>query len=209
MSKTLAIKPDPKITNDPLREMEEAGQPPIILDKDREEMPPAMMNAFKSAAIQCNQGKNPTPKEAVLLIGLQASGKSTFYRQILASNHVHINLDTLHTRNKERLLLGHCLQNGYSFAVDNTNPSIAERAKYIVPAKKYGYEIKGYFFQSVIADCVKRNRAREGKARVPDKAIACTSNRLELPSYEEGFDRLYYVRLEQDRFLIEEWRETK
>ena len=44
MSKTLAIKPDPKITNDPLREMEEAGQPPIILDKDREEMPPAMSN---------------------------------------------------------------------------------------------------------------------------------------------------------------------
>ena len=91
MSKILAIKPDPKITNDPLREMEEAGQPPIILDKDREEMPPAMMNAFKSAAVQCNQGKKPTPKEAVLLIGLQARAKSTNYLQILASNHLHIN----------------------------------------------------------------------------------------------------------------------
>ncbi len=153
-------------------------------------------------------GQKP-PKEAVLLIGLQASGKSTFYRQMLAEYYVHINLDTLHTRNKERLLLEHCLQNGYSFAVDNTNPSIAERKKYIVPAKEYGYEIKGYFFQSVIADCVERNRTRQGKARVPDKAIVYTSNRLELPSYREGFDYLYYVWLEQGRFLIEEWKETK
>lgn len=55
---------------------------------------------------------------------------------------------------------------------------------------------------------MERNRARQGKARVPDKAIPCTSNRLELPSYQEGFDRLYYVKLEQDRFLIEEWKET-
>lgn len=147
-------------------------------------------------------------KEAVLLIGLQASGKSTFYHQMLDGDHVHINLDTLHTRNKERLLLEHCLQNGYSFAVDNTNPTMAEREKYIVPAKEYGYKITGYFFQSIIADCMERNRARQGKARVPDKAIPCTSNRLELPSYQEGFDRLYYVKLEHDRFLIEEWKET-
>ena len=147
------------------------------------------------------------PKEAVLLIGIQASGKSTFYHQMLAGDHVHINLDTLHTRNKERLLLEHCLQNGYSFAVDNTNPSIADREKYIVPAKENGYQIKGYFFQSVIADCIERNHTRPGNARVPDQAIACTSNRLELPSYREGFDQLYFVRLDNGRFLIEEWKE--
>ena len=44
-----------------------------------------------------------TEKKAIIFIGLQASGKSTFYRQRLAKDYVHINLDTLHTRNKEKI----------------------------------------------------------------------------------------------------------
>ena len=207
MIKTISPGPGQPLTDQQLGEIEEA-RPPIVFDKDCEEPSPAMIKAFKSAASRQGYRIKPNPREAVLLIGLQASGKSTFYRQMLSGDHVHINLDTLHTRNKEWLLLEHCLQNGFSFTVDNTNPTIAEREKYIVPAKEYGYKITGYFFQSVIADCMERNRARQGKARVPDKAIPCTSNRLELPSYQEGFDQLYYVKLKQGRFLIEEWKET-
>lgn len=207
MIKTISPGPGQPLTDQQLGEIEEA-RPPIVFDKDCEEPSPAMIKAFKSAASRQGYRIKPNPREAVLLIGLQASGKSTFYRQMLSGDHIHINLDTLHTRNKEWLLLEHCLQNGFSFTVDNTNPTIAEREKYIVPAKEYGYKIIGYFFQSVIADCMERNRARQGKARVPDKAIPCTSNRLELPSYQEGFDQLYYVKLKQGRFLIEEWKET-
>lgn len=61
----------------------------------------------------------------------------------------------------------------------------------------------------MIVDCVERNRKRTGKACVPEKAIVYTSNRLELPSYQEGFDRLYFVRIEQNEFIVEEWRETE
>jgi len=208
MIKTFSLEPGQPLTDEQLGEIEEARKHPIVFDKDCKELSPAMIKAFKNAAIRQDHRIKPNPREAVLLIGLQASGKSTFYRQMLSGDHVHINLDTLHTRNKEWLLLEHCLQNGFSFTVDNTNPTIAEREKYIVPAKGYGYKITGYFFQSVIADCMERNRARQGKARVPDKAIPCTSNRLELPSYQEGFDQLYYVKLKQGRFLIEEWKET-
>ena len=93
--------------------------------------------------------------------------------------------------------------------VDNTNPAVADREKYILMAKEYGYKTEGYFFRSVIADCVERNRKRTGKACVPEKAIVYTSNRLELPSYREGFDRLYFVRIEQNEFIVEEWRETE
>ena len=82
-----------------------------------------------------------------------------------------------------------------------------DREKYIRAAKECGYETEGYFFQSVIADCLERNRLRDGKACVPDKAVACTSNRLEMPSYQEGFDRLYFVRIEQGGFVVEPWRE--
>lgn len=150
-----------------------------------------------------------SPKKAIIFIGLQASGKSTFYHQRWEKDHVHINLDILHTRNKERLLLEDCLKKGRSFVVDNTNPAVADREKYILMAKEYGYETEGYFFRSVIVDCVERNRKRTGKSCVPEKAIVYTSNRLELPSYREGFDRLYFVRIEQNEFIVEEWRETE
>lgn len=49
-------------------------------------------------------------KHAIILIGLQASGKSTCYHRMWKDDYVHINLDTLHTRNKERLLLEECLR---------------------------------------------------------------------------------------------------
>ena len=146
--------------------------------------------------------------QAIIFIGLQASGKSTFYHQKL-SQYVHINLDTLHTRNKERLLMEECFQSRRSFVVDNTNPTIEDRARYIKVAKEYGYEIRGYFFQSVLGDCIARNRSRTGKAQIPDKAIAATSNRLELPDMQEGFDRLYFVRMVQGDFVVEQWKVCK
>lgn len=107
MIKTFTLEPGQPLTDEQLGEMKEARKHPIVFDKDCEELSPAIMKAFKSAAIRQGHRRKPSPKEAVLLIGLQASGKSTFYRQMLSRDHVHINLDTLHTRNKERLLLEH------------------------------------------------------------------------------------------------------
>lgn len=147
-----------------------------------------------------------TPK-AIIFIGIQASGKSTFYQQYYSPGFVHINLDTLHTRAKEAKLLEECICSRLSFVIDNTNPTIEDRKKYIQAAKRNGYEIEGYFFQSVVQDCIKRNSYRTGKACVPNTAIACTSNRLELPSYEEGFHRLYFVHIQENTFVIEPWNE--
>ena len=43
---------------------------------------------------------------------------------------------------------------------------------------------------------------------VPLKAILGAAGRLELPSMEEGFDKLYYVRVDGDGgFVIEEWKD--
>ncbi len=143
-------------------------------------------------------------KTAVIFTGIQASGKTTFYKLYLR-DHSHINLDTLHTRNKERLAIEECIEREESFVVDNTNPTKDDRAGYIGIAKENGYKIKGYYFSSSIKDCIARNREREGKANIPDTAIACTYNKLELPSYDEGFDELYYVRMNEGSFDIEEW----
>ena len=145
-------------------------------------------------------------KTVVILMGLQGSGKSTFYRMHLSEDFVRVNLDTLKTRYQEKLLIEECLNLQKSFAVDNTNPTRADRERYISVAKEHGYRIVGYFMESKIKDCMQRNAQREGADRVPEKAIAATSNKLEIPSYEEGFDELYFVKNDGTTMAIEEWR---
>lgn len=145
-------------------------------------------------------------KTAIIFIGIQASGKSTFYHEQFAA-YTHINLDTLHTRNKENLLLQECVECGRSFVVDNTNPTKEDRQKYIRAAKDKGFCIHGYYFRSSVSDSIERNRKRERKARILDRAVACTHHKLELPQYEEGFDKLFYVHIENGKFVVEDWNE--
>ncbi len=146
-------------------------------------------------------------KTLVILMGLQGSGKSTFYQKYLAEKLVRVNLDTLKTRHRERLLIEECLRTGVDFAIDNTNPTRADRAAYIPAARAAGYRVIGCFMESKIRDCLERNKHREGKARVPDVAILGTSRRLEMPSYEEGFDELYFVGNDGTEMKISKWRE--
>ena len=69
--------------------------------------------------------------EAVILIGIQGAGKSTFYRERFFDTHVRVSLDMLKTRHRERALLEACLATGQPLVVDNTNVTAAERARYI------------------------------------------------------------------------------
>lgn len=145
-------------------------------------------------------------KQAIIFIGIQASGKSTFYTRLLSNGtYTHVCLDILHTRNKEEQLLMKCLFEGKSFVVDNTNPEISDRARYIQKAKEYSYHVIGIFFQSVVRDCVRRNEERGNK--VPSTAIASASNKLQMPSRAEGFDELYFARIVNNDFEITTWRE--
>ena len=144
-------------------------------------------------------------KRCILFTGLQASGKTTFYRQRFP-DLVHVNLDTLHTRNRERLLMDECFAAGSSFVVDNTNPTSEIRAKYIDDARRHGYRVIGYYFQSSIPACKERNSRRTGKALLPVSALAATHRILELPDRAEGYDELYYVRIEGNTFFVEPWK---
>lgn len=144
---------------------------------------------------------------AVLLVGIPASGKSTFYRQILKPRgFVHINLDTLGTRRRESDLLDACISSRRSFAVDNTNTLRQERSAYIAAARNAGFMVVGYFLRSWVAECIERNEQRG--LPVPRVAVAAMSARLELPSYAEGFDALYYVSISENGFEVQEWEEN-
>ena len=145
-------------------------------------------------------------KTIVIMMGLQGSGKSTFYKTYLSDDFVRVNLDTLKTRHQERLVIDCCIANNQSYAIDNTNPTRLDRERYILPAREAGYRVVGYFMESKIKDCMQMNDMRDGVERVPEKAIAATSNKLEIPSYDEGFDELYFVKNDGTTMTIEEWR---
>ena len=150
--------------------------------------------------------EEPKTKWAVIFMGIQGSGKTTYYHRVFSGKFRHINLDILHTRNKERQALQSCMDEGADFVVDNTNPTKEDRARYIEPAKVAGYHVIGYFFQSKLQDCIRRNNLRTGKEKVPATAIAATSNILEMPSKEEGFDELYFIEPWGDTEIRRPWR---
>lgn len=144
--------------------------------------------------------------EAIIFIGIQATGKSTFYKERFFDTHIRINLDMLKTRHREEILIRACLGAKQPFVIDNTNPTIEDRARYILPARAAGFRVSGYYFQSSSKDAIDRNNNRPQAERVPEKGIRGTFNKLQMPSLDEGFDRLFYVKInEASAFVVEEW----
>ena len=146
--------------------------------------------------------------EAVIFVGLQGSGKSTFYKERYFTTHIRLNLDMLKTRHRETRLLQFCIETKQPFVVDNTNPTRGDRSVYLHAAKNAGYRSIGYYFRSRFEDCKRRNEQRTGSEQIPLLGILSTARRLELPNRSEEFDDLFYVRIdEENRFVIEEWKD--
>ena len=141
---------------------------------------------------------------AILLIGVQASGKSTFYERYFASTHLRISLDLLNTKTREQDLIQVCLDSKRDFVIDNTNATIAHRAPYIELAKAAGFSVIGYFFVPDVKACLDRNSRRTGKAKIPVPGIYRTNKIIQPPTYAEGFDKLYEVTLMGEDFHISE-----
>lgn len=144
--------------------------------------------------------------EAVILMGIQASGKSSFFKERLFDTHIRINRDMLRTRHREKVLLEACLEAKQAFAVDKTNPTREDRRGYIEKAKAAGFRVVGYYFRSSLEDCKRRNQQRAAGQVIPLRGLLGTYGKLERPSMEEGFDALYYVKIDSEgSFVVEEW----
>src|SRR3954453_16831193 len=105
--------------------------------------------------------------EAIVLCGVQGSGKSTFYRDRFSETHVRVSLDLLRTRTREAAFVKLCLDTRPPFVVDHTTPTPAERPRYAEPARPGGFRIVGYLVEVDEVQALARNRAPARRRRVP------------------------------------------
>jgi predicted kinase len=131
--------------------------------------------------------------EAVVLCGVQGSGKTTLYRERFLDTHVRVSMDLLRTRSREAAFLELCLQTRQPFVVDNTNPTPADRARYVEPARAAGFTVIGYLVEVDAAEALARNAERAGRARIPVSGVVGTARALQRPTLEEGFDELWHA----------------
>jgi len=137
-----------------------------------------------------------------MFVGIPGCGKSTFYKEQFFNSHLRLSLDLLNTRNKEQRFLNLALSLQQRVVIDNTNVSREERNKYITQAKEKRYEVVGYYFDSNISDCLQRNEKRSGKDRIAKVGVIAKFKQLQPPSFDEGFDKLYFVKIDGDQFNV-------
>jgi predicted ABC-type ATPase len=120
--------------------------------------------------------------EAIVLCGVQGSGKTTLYRDRFAATHEHVSLDVLGSRAREAAQVAACLEAGRSFVVDNTNATAADRRRYIDAAREAGFKVVGYLVEG------------DGRSvHVGPGTAAATARRFVRPAPEEGFDELWHA----------------
>jgi predicted kinase len=147
------------------------------------------------------------PPEVAILVGVPGSGKTAFYRARLAATHEHVSKDLMpHVRHRgarQMALVEAALAAGRSVAVDNTNPARADRAPLIAAGHARGARVVAYLLLTPVRVALQRNRAREGRERVPDVAVFAFAKRLQPPSVDEGLDEVFQVTAEGGEFKVQ------
>jgi predicted kinase len=135
-----------------------------------------------------------------VLVGLQASGKSTFYARTFAGTHALVSKDLFrrarHRQRRQMRLIDEALTAGAAVVVDNTNPSPSEWAPLIEAARAHHARVTAYWFPPDLPGALARNAARQGTERVPDIGLYATMRQLRRPRQADGFDAVYEVRFD-------------
>lgn len=169
-------------------------------------------DCYVGVSLEPQRQKSPGEQELIIMIGLQASGKSTLVRRYLKGTHVWVSKDHFpHRKNRQSLiekLIAENLDKGLSVVVDNTNPRAEDRAPLIALARKSGARVVGIFLAAPPEDCLRRNALREGKEQVPERGIRATAKVLQSPEWSEGYDQLLRAELlPTGDFKIREWED--
>ena len=130
------------------------------------------------------------------MVGLQGSGKSTWVAEHLAGTHVVVSKDhwprARHREARQQRVVAELLAEGRSVVVDNTSPSVAERAPLVALAAAAGVPARAVFLDVPLETCRERNGART--APVPLVGLHSAAGRLVAPTTAEGFTDVLVVR---------------
>lgn len=138
---------------------------------------------------------SPGP-ELILLVGSPAAGKSSFVRRhLLPHRYVHVNQDTLKSRDRCVKVASEALQSGHKVVVDNTNPSASTRALYIQHARKLSIPVRCFHIMTSDSVAKHLNMVREritngSTKRLPGIAFSTYRSRFEEPRMNEGFKEI-------------------
>jgi hypothetical protein len=73
---------------------------------------------------------------------------------------------------------------------------------YIAQAKENRYGVTGYYFESIVKDCLQRNENRIGDEKIEPVGVLAKFKQLQPPSLDEGFEALYSVKIAEDKFIV-------
>uniref|UniRef100_A0A8C5WF91 Polynucleotide kinase 3'-phosphatase n=1 Tax=Leptobrachium leishanense TaxID=445787 RepID=A0A8C5WF91_9ANUR len=136
--------------------------------------------------------------EVVVTVGFPAAGKSTFIKENLVSKgYVYANRDTLGTWQKCVAACEEALRNGKSIVIDNTNPDVESRGRYISCAQKAAVPVRCFEFTATVDVAKHNNRFREmtqkGHVSVNDMIINSYKSKFVAPSLKEGFSEILKI----------------
>ena len=137
------------------------------------------------------------PPELVVMVGLQGSGKSTWVARHLAGTHAVVSKDhwpnARRKQGRQSRVVAEHLAAGRSVVVDNTNPSLEDRAALLALAAEAGATVRAVWLDVPLETCLERNDRRQGRARVPVQGVLGTRARFVPPTVAEGFGRVDVV----------------
>ncbi|XP_019629199.1 PREDICTED: bifunctional polynucleotide phosphatase/kinase-like [Branchiostoma belcheri] len=138
--------------------------------------------------------------EVIVMVGCPASGKTFFVKQNLVSQgYVHVNRDVLGTWQKCVAACSQALAGGKGVVVDNTNPDVESRKRYVDCARQAKAPCRCFVMDSSLDLCRHNNRFRDmtytgaGHVKVADPVIFSFRKKYVEPQISEGFDEIIKV----------------
>lgn len=151
----------------------------------------------KLAALEAVLATLGKKQELIMMVGMPASGKSTFAVKHLESRgYVRANRDILGTPAKCKAAIEAAFKAGKSAVVDNTNPSASARAEYIAVAKKNGIPVRALCMETsdtLANHCNLYREKHHGVKHVPDIAYNMFRKNFALPTAAEGVIEVHQV----------------
>lgn len=145
--------------------------------------------------------KKKFQKEIIIMVGMPASGKSTLTKFLVTNeNYKIINQDTMKTASKCIKELIKLVQLGENIIIDNTNPTVEIRKKYISVVQNIdtNYKIRCICFRVEKDICIHNNYMRHitnnSIPLIPTIAYNVFKSKYQEPTISEGFSEIidYY-----------------